>query len=241
MANKFPNAVFFKIDINQCQGAAASQGVSATPTFIFYRNKTKLDSLQGADTEALEARIRQHYGDDDSAEAEDSGVPGHMDLLPMIHKSGCECLNESDDHNYNNIFSASDDYLESDTDEQLILFVAFGQSVKLHSLRIKAPAETGPKTLKLFINQTNTMDFDTAESSIPVQEIILTPKELEGELVSLKYVKLQNVNNLTIFFRDNQTETETTRIDQLRIIGSPVQTTKMSDFKRIAGKKGESH
>lgn len=39
MAGRFPNAVFLKIDVNQCSGAAASQGVSATPTFIFYRNK----------------------------------------------------------------------------------------------------------------------------------------------------------------------------------------------------------
>lgn len=34
--------------------------------------------MQGADPEGLEARIRQHYGDGEGDEVEDSGVPGHV-------------------------------------------------------------------------------------------------------------------------------------------------------------------
>lgn len=240
MATRFPNAVFLKIDVNQCQLAASSQGVSATPTFIFYRNKTKLDNLQGADAEALEARIRQHYGDDDE-DIEDSGVPGHIDLIPMIAKSGCECLNESDDHPFTEALSSGRGYLESDTDEQLILYISFNQAVKLHSMRIKGPEDCGPKTVKLFINQPHTIDFDTAENANAVQELTLSVKDLEGELLPLKYVKLQNVINCTLFVKNNQTDADTTQISYLQIIGSPVQTTKMADFKRVAGKKGESH
>ncbi|KAK3862293.1 hypothetical protein Pcinc_031821 [Petrolisthes cinctipes] len=241
MARRYPNAVFIKIDVNQCQAAATSQGVSATPTFIFYRNKTKLDSLQGADPETLESRVKQHYGDGEGEEAEDTGVPGHIDLIPMINKSGCECLNESDDHPFTQALASSDGFLESDTDEQLILYLSFNQAVKLHSMRIKAPADNGPKTLRLFINQPHTIDFDTAETANAVQEIPLTLKDLEGELVQLRFVKLQNVMNLTVFVKDNQTGAETTRLSYIQIIGSPVQTTKMGDFKRVTGKKGESH
>lgn len=39
LATKYPRAVFIKIDVDQCQETAAAQGVSAMPTFIFYRNK----------------------------------------------------------------------------------------------------------------------------------------------------------------------------------------------------------
>lgn len=241
MARRFPNAIFLKIDVNQCPTTSASQGVSAAPTFIFFRNKTKLDTLQGADPEGLESRIRQHYGDGEGEEAEDSGVPGHIDLMPMINKAGCECLNESDDHPFTQALTSSGGYMESDTDEQLILYLSFNQAVKLHSMRIKGPAENGPKTLKLFINQPHTIDFDTAESANPVQELTLCPKDLEGELIPLKFVKLQNVMNFTIFFKDNQTGEETTQVSYIQIIGSPVQTTKMADFKRVTGKKGESH
>ncbi|XP_045601804.1 thioredoxin-like protein 1 [Procambarus clarkii] len=241
MAARFPNAVFLKIDVKECTAAASSQGVSATPTFIFYRNKTKLDSLQGADPETLEARIRQHYGDGEGEEVEDSGVPGHIDLIPMINKAGCECLNESDDHPFTQALTSAGGYLESDTDEQLILYLSFNQAVKLHSIKFKGPAENGPKVVRLFINQPHTIDFDSAESANAVQELTLSTKDLDGELIPLKYVKLQNVMNLTLFVKNNQTDADTTQISYIQIIGSPVQTTKMSDFKRVTGKKGESH
>lgn len=55
--------------------------------------------------------------------------------------------------------------------KQLILYLSFNQAVKLHSMRIKAPADCGPKTIKVFINQPHTIDFDTAESANPIQEI----------------------------------------------------------------------
>lgn len=54
---------------------------------------------------------------------------------------------------------------------QLILSLPFKQAVKIHSIKIKAPADKGPKTLRLFINQPNTLDFDTACSNQAVQDI----------------------------------------------------------------------
>lgn len=39
LAGKYPRAVFLKVDVDKCQETAAAQGVSAMPTFIFYRNK----------------------------------------------------------------------------------------------------------------------------------------------------------------------------------------------------------
>ena len=51
----------FEVDVNQCQETAAEQVVTVMPTFLFFRNKTKKDKLQGADTKALEAKIVHHY------------------------------------------------------------------------------------------------------------------------------------------------------------------------------------
>lgn len=67
------------------------------------------------------------------------------------------------------------------------------------------------------------------------------PEDLEGNPVNLRYVKFQNVNNIQLFIKDNQSGDEVTQIDNLAIIGSPISTTNMGDFKRVAGKKGESH
>ncbi|GBM76131.1 Thioredoxin-like protein 1 [Araneus ventricosus] len=106
----------------------------------------------------------------------------------------------------------------------------------------KKVVNNGPKTLKLFINQPRTLDFDQADSSEPVQILELKPEDLTGEKpILLRYVKFQNVQNLQIFVKDNQTGAETTRINHLAIIGSTISMTNMGDFKRVAGKKGESH
>lgn len=239
LAAKYPKAVFLKIDVDECQEIAAAQGVTAMPTFIFYRNKTKVDRLQGGDPVTLENKIQQYYGSDDNEDAE--GVAGHMDLSPFITKAQCECLNESDDHPLQHCLTSGGGYLESDCDEQLIISIAFNQSVKIHSIKLKAPADKGPKHLRIFINQPKTIDFDAADTFTSVQDLELTPNDLEGNPINLRYVKFQNVQNIQFFVMDNQSGGEVTQIDHLAILGSPISTTNMGDFKRVIGKKGESH
>jgi len=239
LSRRYPRAVFLKVDVDQCPETAASNGVTAMPTFIFFRSKAKIDRLQGGNPEALEAKVKQHYGTEEAEE--DSSVSGYIDLATFITKNGCECLNESDDHPLEGCLTSNPGYLESDCDEQLIISLAFNQTLKIHSLKIKAPKDQGPKTLRLFINQPRTLDFDSAESAQPTQEIVLQPGDLDGNPVLLRFVKFQNVQNLIIFIKDNLTGTETTRIDHLALYGSPLTTTNMNDFKRIAGKKGEAH
>ncbi|XP_015793420.1 thioredoxin-like protein 1 [Tetranychus urticae] len=242
LSTKYPRAVFLKVDVDQCQESAHSQGVNAMPTFIFYRNKVKLATIQGANAAALEAKIKELIGDE-SGSGSSSSVPGHINLNSMLAKQDCECLNESDEHTLAGCLTpGSSTYLESDVDEQLIINLAFTQNVKLHSLQIAAPADKGPKTIKLFINQPRTLDFDQAESMEAVQTIQCTPKDfVEGALIPLRFVKFQNIRSLLIFVKDNQGGCETTRIDHLSVIGSPVTSTNLADLKRVAGKKGETH
>lgn len=213
------------------------------PTFIFYRNRSKIDRIQGADIQSLEAKIKQHVGVDTGAvdDGEDYGQ-GLMDLSTFVMKNMCECLNESDEHTLEHAMNSGAGFLASDVDEQLIINLAFNQGVKIHSLKFKAPAKLGPKKVKIFINQPVTLDFDSATSTAPVQEIEVNPKDLEnGNLINLRFVKFQNVQTLTFFIENNQSGDEKTIIESLQVIGMPIATTKMDDFKRIAGKKGESH
>ncbi|XP_075160092.1 thioredoxin-like [Haematobia irritans] len=240
LPNKYPKAIFLKVDVDKCQETAAAQGVSAMPTFIFYRNRTKIDRVQGADVNALEAKIQEHIGSGGEEAGEDYGQ-GLMELNTFISKQECECLNEADDHCLSHCLTSNGGYLQSDCDEQLILSITFNQVVKIHSLKFKAPSQLGPKEIKIFINQPRTIDFDQAESMTSVQDLTLDPKDLEGTPVNLRFVKFQNVQNIQIFVRNNQSGGEVTQLDYLGFIGSPILTTKMNDFKRVAGKKGESH
>jgi len=241
LSTRFPKALFLKVDVDQCTQTAQEQNVSAMPTFIFYRNKVKLDSMRGADPNMLEEKIKSLYSDEEGDDGE-APIKGHMDLSTFINKAASECLNESDDHTYEHALTSKGGYLESDCDEQLIINLGFTQALKLHSMKMLCQNDNGPKSVKLFINQPHTLDFDSASSMEPVQMLELTKDELkDGAVIPLKYVKLQNVTSLTLFVKDNQNGDDTTQIDHLSIIGSPVGTTNMSEFKRVAGKKGESH
>ena len=145
-----------------------------------------------------------------------------VSLNTHLDMSGSECLNVDDDHPLENCLQDSPALLKSDCDEQLILALAFNQVVKIQSLKIRAPANSGPKTLRVFKNQPRSLDFSQAESfeSVQVncpshidrdqilfnfQDIELTSESLKGEKeVPLKFVKFQDVQNIQFFVKDNQ-------------------------------------
>lgn len=94
-----------------------------------------------------------------------------MDLLQFLNKAQCECLNESDDHPFAHCLNDGGGYLESDCDEQLILSLTFNQAVKIHSIKVRAPEKNGPKTVRIFQNLPNTLDFDKADSMVAAQDL----------------------------------------------------------------------
>jgi len=124
-----------------------------------------------------------------------------------------------------------------------MLSISFNQAVKVHSLKFRAPNDgSGPKTIKLFVNQPNEVDFDAGERMEGVQKIVLEESDIaEEKIIPLRFVKFQNVTNIVFFVVDNQGGNDVTTINYIKLIGVPCNATNMSDFKRVAGKAGESH
>jgi hypothetical protein len=225
-------------------------GVTSIPQFHILRGGTgaKLSApLVGAQADRLDAMIGQYKEAIDSSSSSSSSssstssstssapLPaGQMDLSSFIDERQVEALNQSTTHTKNHIFKRDDHYLESDCDEQLLVFIPFNQAVRIHSLSIRSvDEERAPKTVKIFINK-NSMDFNSAEQTPAVQELEFSTSDVEqGTIIPLKFVKFQNVNSISFFFVDNQTGAETTAIKYLRLIGTPLQGTNMKEFQRV--------
>ncbi|KAE9611968.1 hypothetical protein Lal_00048936 [Lupinus albus] len=162
---------------------------------------------------------------------------GQVDLLDFIDWSSVECLNQSSTHSLPNAlkqgYREDDDlHLESDADEQLLLYIPFNQVIKLYSIVIIGPEEEGPKTVKLFSNKEH-MGFSNVNDFPPNDVAVLSPENLKGKPVLLKFVKFQNVRSLTIFIEDNQSGSELTKVHKILLYGSTVETTDMKGLKKI--------
>jgi len=107
--------------------------------------------------------------------------------------------------------------------------------VKIHSIAIEAPEENGPKTVKLFVNR-QAIDFNDAKSSEAVQTLEFEKQHLnDGSPVELRFVKFQSVQSLSLFFANNQSDSDQTIIKSVTFFGTPIVTTNMKDFKKAEG------
>ncbi|KAI4302544.1 hypothetical protein MLD38_038273 [Melastoma candidum] len=59
LAEKYPKAVFLKVDIDEARDAASAWNISSVPTFFFLRDGKEVDRVVGADKNTLERKIAQ--------------------------------------------------------------------------------------------------------------------------------------------------------------------------------------
>lgn len=162
----------------------------------------------------------------------------YTDLGSQIDKSGCYGKNESRSHPVSNLF-IGDSLLgcKSDTDEQLIIHIAFKDFVKIKAIKLSEynngiDPESNPSKIHLFVNREN-IGFEDWEDFEPTQTLHLTADKLKdtADPIPLKFVRFQRVKSITFFVEDNQGG-EITAIGGLKILGWGVETTNMSDFKK---------
>lgn len=60
MSQEFTDVVFYKVDVDKNDETSESQGIEAMPTFIFYRDGKKVDSLRGANEAKLREMIQRY-------------------------------------------------------------------------------------------------------------------------------------------------------------------------------------
>ena len=144
------------------------------------------------------------------------------------------------------------DWIESDTDPELMLYIPFQSTLKIHSIQITSlPPHTDddaddetpmrPKELRFFINTPNIIGFD--EDIAPTQTIEVSSTGWHPEtgtaIIELRYVKFQKVSSLCIFVVSGDGDGEKTRIDRIRIIGDSGEKRDMGKLEKIGDDPGE--
>ncbi|KAH7030164.1 thioredoxin-like protein [Macrophomina phaseolina] len=58
----YPNAKFYKLDVDEVPDVAQELGIRAMPTFLLFKGGEKVDEVVGANPKALQAAIEKHVG-----------------------------------------------------------------------------------------------------------------------------------------------------------------------------------
>ena len=66
-SNEFPTARFYKLDVDDIPDVAQDLGIRAMPTFLLFKNGTKVAEVVGANPKALKAAIENHIGGEAAA------------------------------------------------------------------------------------------------------------------------------------------------------------------------------
>lgn len=148
------------------------------------------------------------------------------------------------------------DWVESDTDEQLMLYVPFQSMLKVHTIHITSlppkPSEEEegddeipmrPKTIQVYSNRAHVLGFEEAEDIPATQRVTLSSRDWDAKTgtakIELRFVKFQNVTSLVIFVVDGDGNGEKVRVDRLRIIGETGEKRDLGKLEKIGDEQGE--
>ncbi|EHK40566.1 uncharacterized protein TrAtP1_003878 [Trichoderma atroviride] len=260
--------VFAKVDNDTCQDLVQEYGITVLPTFILFRKGTLMHTVQGANSaelrnvigkivSELEHLVEGMGGEGGPPEAwKGAEIPkGYGDVTDQVELRGCELLNADDNAGPVKVLfesskpsalglgkSTATDWVQSGSDDQLLLFIPFQSTIKLHTLQITSVIPQGntdvsrPVEIGLFLNRTSNMDFGEAEDAEPTQSITLEPEHWNSEStasISLRFVKFQKTNTLTIFVQQGDGEADAVRIDRIKLIGEAGAKRDMGKLQKL--------
>ncbi|ORY11194.1 PITH domain-domain-containing protein [Clohesyomyces aquaticus] len=192
---------------------------------------------------------------------------GYNDVTDQVDVRGLDLLNsDSDFGNVRTLFETTmpttlaigkgkgaaagsegkKDWVESDVDEQLMLYLPFTASLKIHTIHFTSCLPKSeddedipmrPKTIHLYTNRQHNLGFEEAEDIPATQTIELKASDWDESTgtakLELRFVKFQNVASLVIFVADGDGDGEKTRIDRIRIIGDTGEKREIGKLEKI--------
>lgn len=251
------------------------------PTFMVFERGRATNTIRGADPTKLNQVIRKlateagkSEGSGDAAGEASSGAwvgaatpKGYSDITDEYDVKSLELLNLDSEFGIpRTLFEPSKpsalgngkgkdgaDWVESDTDEQLMLYIPFRSTLKVHSLHITSipPKEAEddeelpmrPKVIHLYTNRSHVLGFDEADDIPPVQTVTIEDRDWDPKTgtakIDLRFVKFQTVFSLNLFIAEGDGDGEKTRVDRIRIFGEAGEKRDMGKLEKIGDEQGE--
>lgn len=247
------------------------------PTFVYFENGKEHTRIKGVDTAKLNSLINRWTAlasSSGNGEGSSSGTwigaslpRGYRDVTDQVDVRGLDILNiDSDFGTGRTLFDSAKpsslgtgkgkatgseavgkDWVETDTDAQLMFFIPFTSTLKLHTVQItslpppadeddeEAPAR--PKTIHFYTNRAHNLGFEEAEDIPATQTVELSPSDWDEETgtakIELRFVKFQNITSIVIFVVDGENDSEKTRIDRIKLIGESGEKREMGKLEKI--------
>ncbi|RPB28801.1 thioredoxin-like protein [Terfezia boudieri ATCC MYA-4762] len=267
------NIVFTKCDVDACQDVARKYNITAMPTFIIFKGGKEVRRIEDANVpdlalavQSLVAEYKNYGGASSSASGSGSGAApatgwwgappakGYADISEEIEKVSLDIMNASTDAGTaRTLFEESEpgkdpkarDWVESDTDEQLMIFVPFRSILKIHSIHLTSLPPSGddneeevgrPRRLKLYANRPTIVGFEEAEGIVPTQEVEIAPESWSNTgtvVINTRFVKFQSIFSLIIFVEEGEDGCEKTRIDRIRVVGEAGEKRDLGKLEKI--------
>lgn len=249
---------------------------------MIFKNKEVVETIRSADPRKLSEAIKKVAAEADSDGSSaaggygeswrGAGLPkGYGDITDQIDLRGLDMLNAESGPGKGTsrtLFQGSkpsalagkekatgteaEDWIESDTDEQLMLYIPFTATLKVHTLHITSLPPTAeddaevpmrPKTLQVYSNRATVLGFSEAEDVPATHSITLRPQDWDEKTgtakVELRFVKFQNVTSLVIFIVDGEGRGEKVRVDRIRIIGETGEKRELGKLEKVGDEGGD--
>lgn len=224
---------------------AQACGISAMPTFQFYKSGSKVDELRGADVQGLTTKIGYYtsaaikanstqgtkLGESRTFQGSSPISTGSGSLKSLLNIEACSLLNVAGRSSIRSIvkptFAAA--AIESSSGPQIIIHLVFTEAVNPTSVRLSVPEDArahAPSKLHLGSNLGTPKDMNALIKAESVQSFVLFSDEyVKGSAeLKLKAAKFTKTKSLTILIETNinEDQTTTTKLGQIDIIGSKV-------------------
>lgn len=239
-----------------------------------------IEKVRGANQAELRSVVQKLASEVESLGSGSGGLwsgaeipKGYVDITEEVEIRNCELLNADEDAGPVKVLfdsakpsalgdgaGSKKDWVQSGADDQLLLFIPFQSTIKLHTLqvcstRLSANAQTDrfeqitsipptddedapsrPSEIHLYTNRPQNMDFSEADDTDPTQVISLTAKDWNEEgtaNIPLRFVKFQKTTTLIVYVQKGDGEAETVRLDRIKLIGDAGSKREMGKLQKV--------